>query len=93
MAELSDKYKGVELFGGDGEKIGTVAGLLVDDYRQQFYVVERGGLLGIGGSQYYVPADLGVATGSQRLDVEATEAEFVDLGWDRSPAEAEPAGD
>ena len=36
MAEMSDKYKGIELFGGDGEKIGTVTGLLLDDHRQQY---------------------------------------------------------
>ena len=51
-------------------------------------MVESGGVLGIGRSRYCVPAEAAVATGSNRLDVEATEDDFAVLGWDRAPAEA-----
>ena len=86
MAEMSDKYKGIELFGIDGEKVGTVSGLLVDESRRQYYVVDAGGSLGLGRTRYYVPAELGVATGSQRLEIELNGDQIAEMGWDRAPA-------
>lgn len=86
MAEMTDKYQGVELFDAEDEKIGTVSGMLTDDNLHQFYVVETGGLLGFKKTRYYVPAEAGVATGSQRLDAEVTKDQIDDLGWDRPPA-------
>jgi hypothetical protein len=91
MAEMTERYMGIELFGSDEQKIGTVVGLLTTDDLHQYYVVESGGFLGFGKTRSYVPADRGVATGGRRLDVDATAAQFVDLGWDRAPAETSSA--
>jgi hypothetical protein len=85
MAELTDRYMGIELFGADNEKIGTVTGMLTADDLRQYYVVEHGGILGFGKSTYYVPADRGIATAGRRLDVDVTQAQFATLGWDRAP--------
>jgi sporulation protein YlmC with PRC-barrel domain len=43
----------------DGEHIGRVSDLVVDDVQKKvhFLVVERGGLLGIGASHTYVPVE------------------------------------
>jgi hypothetical protein len=90
VAELTHRYQGIALYGADGERIGTVVGLLTDDDRRQYYVTETGGFLGFGKRRAYVPAERGVATGSRRLDVDATAADVAGLGWDRSPTEAPP---
>jgi hypothetical protein len=87
MAQLTDRYTGIELYGTDGQKIGTVSGLLTSDELQQYYVVERGGFLGFGRSTYYVPADRGVATSSRRLDTDVRESQIGELGWDRPPVD------
>ncbi|HEY7031436.1 MAG TPA: PRC-barrel domain-containing protein [Thermomicrobiales bacterium] len=87
MAELTDRYLGIELYGADGERIGTVAGLLTADDLAQYYVVEHGGFLGFGKRRYYVPAERGVATGGRRLDTDATESQFGALGWDTPPVD------
>jgi hypothetical protein len=90
MAEITERYKGIELYGSDGERIGTIVGQLTADDRHQYYVVERGGFLGFGKTRYYVPADRGVAAGSRRLNIDATAADLAGLGWDRSPTETLP---
>jgi hypothetical protein len=87
MAELTDRYTGIELYGSDGDKIGTVVGLLTSDDLHQYYVVDRGGFLGLGKTRYYVPADRGVAAGSRRLDADATVSQFGELGWDEPPVD------
>lgn len=85
MAELSEKYMGLNVFGPDDKKIGTVNGLLVDDDRRQYYVVESSGFLGRSRATYYVPAEKGVATGSQRLRVDTTADRFEELGRTTNP--------
>jgi hypothetical protein len=93
MAELTDRYLGIELHGLDGEKIGTVVGMLTDDQLHQYDVVERGGFLGFGKkTTYYVPADRGTATGGRRLDVDATAEQFPELGWDQAPGDLSAVG-
>jgi hypothetical protein len=85
MSAMTDKYRGIDLFGDDGRRIGTVTGLLTGDDRRQHYVVETRGFLGRGGTRYYVPAEHGIATGSRRLEIAAREADLVAWGWNQPP--------
>ena len=91
MAEMTEQYMGIEMFGQNDEKIGTVVGLLTADDRRQFYVVESGGFLGMGKSSYYIPAERGIATNDKRLDVDVTTDQLSTLGWDHLP-EGIPSG-
>jgi hypothetical protein len=87
MAELNNRYAGIELYDADGKKVGTIAGLLTADDLHQYYVVEHGGFLGFGKSHSYVPADRTITSGGRRLDTEVPSSRFGELGWDEPPVD------
>lgn len=59
VADPAQDIRGRDVIDSDGEKIGTVADLLVDTAKNEvrFLRVEHGGLLGIGASSSFIPVE------------------------------------
>lgn len=53
----SDKVEGTAVYNGAGEKLGSIADLMIDKHSGQvrFAVLEFGGFLGIGTDRYPLP--------------------------------------
>lgn len=59
VADPGEDVRGRKIKDSDGEDLGTVADLLVDEAEQhvRFLVAEHGGVLGIGATESFIPVD------------------------------------
>jgi sporulation protein YlmC with PRC-barrel domain len=59
VADPAEDVRGRDVIDSDGEKIGSVADLLIDTVTRnvRFLRVDHGGLLGIGASSSFVPVE------------------------------------
>lgn len=59
IADPNQDIRGREVIAKDGEKIGSVDALLVDDQEAKirFLRIESGGFLGIGGTKFLIPVE------------------------------------
>lgn len=73
ITDAADDVRGREVVDSSGEKLGKVADLLVDDGVRQvrFLLVEHGGILGLGATQSFIPAESVTEVGAERVVVNA----------------------
>ena len=56
----SDKVEGTKVYNPEGEKLGTVANVMIDKRsgKSEYAVLEFGGLFGLGSDHYPLPWDM-----------------------------------
>jgi sporulation protein YlmC with PRC-barrel domain len=77
----------------DGEEVGTVEDLLIDDEEQRVRMlrVERGGFLGIGAEHFLVPVDAVASVTEDAVHIDRERTRLTDVpGYDPEVAD-EPA--
>ncbi|MPV38896.1 PRC-barrel domain-containing protein [Georgenia subflava] len=71
VADPTEDVRGRKVFDADGEEIGTVDDLFVDETDQvRFLRVGAGGFLGIGEQHFLVPVEAITATEAERVRVD-----------------------
>lgn len=70
-----EDIRGRKVVDRDGEQLGKVADLLIDDaaMRARFLIVAHGGILGLGATQSFIPVEAvtGIDTDDVRVDTDA----------------------
>jgi len=76
-----DQMMGKDVYGADGNKIGSIGDIILDPQtgRAQLAVVERGGLLGIGGKSIGIDYTLLGMEGDRLVAKQVTEAQAKDM--------------
>lgn len=79
LADPSQDIRGRDVLAKDGEKIGTVDALLVDDEESKvrFMRVEAGGFLGIGERKFLIPVDAITSVDRDHVHVDQTHDKIV----------------
>lgn len=93
LAKAEDDVRGATVVGSDGEEIGKVGGLFVDEdeRRVRLLDVESGGLLGLGAEHRLIPVDAVVAVAEDRVVVGQSRTEIANApGYDPDLKELEP---
>jgi sporulation protein YlmC with PRC-barrel domain len=96
LARTEDDVRGATVTGSDGEEIGKVASLYVDepDRRVRLLDVESGGLLGLGAQHRLIPVDAVVEVSNDRVVIGRTRAEIAAApGYDPDLKELQPLDD
>lgn len=75
----SKDIRGRDVIGSDGEKLGMVEDLLMDDYekRLRFIQIAHGGFLGIGRDQFILPVNTITKVEERRIEVNRTKDDIV----------------
>ncbi|MEU4191938.1 PRC-barrel domain-containing protein [Kribbella sp. NPDC026611] len=93
LARMEDDVRGDTAVGSDGEEIGKVASLYVDEpeRRVRLLDVESGGLLGLGAEHRLIPVDAVVSVADRKVVIGRTRAEIAQApGYDPTLKEIEP---
>ena len=92
VADPAADVRGRHVVDSDGEEIGTVEDLLVDDEenRVRFLRIGQGGFLGIGKQHFLVPVDAVASVDSDRVHIDRDRARLADVpAYDPELAENE----
>lgn len=78
LADADEDVRGRTVTDADGEDLGEVEDLLIDEdgRRARMLVVEHGGLLGIGASHSYLPVDAVTSVEADRVRVNRSRDEI-----------------
>ncbi len=75
IPDPDEDIRGRRVVDRDGQQLGKVADLLIDDdaMRARFLVVEHGGILGIGSTQAFIPVEsvTGIGADDVRVNTDA----------------------
>ncbi len=79
LADPSQDIRGRDVLAKDGEKIGKVDALLVDDEESKvrFMRVEAGGFLGIGERKFLIPVDAITSVDRDHVHVDQTHDKII----------------
>ena len=74
VARVEDDVRGRKVRDRDGEELGEVKDLLVDDreHRVRLLQVEHGGILGFGAQHAFIPVDAITSIGPEEVVVDVT---------------------
>ena len=78
FVEVEERYAGYEVYDRDGDKVGKVDDLFVDENDNPEYVVVRMGLFGLSGTPLNPWEKVRAEEGGQRLEVMADKATVKD---------------
>ncbi len=96
--------EGMDVYGSDGEKIGEVGdvhiGILgegqvtgtTESDERSYFQIKQGGVLGIGGSEVYVPAELVQQVSDDRVTLNRTSDELSSGAYSEVPTAPQPGG-
>jgi sporulation protein YlmC with PRC-barrel domain len=101
---ISDVRQGMDVYCSDGEKVGTVADVNIGTVtgaptittateERSYFRVERGGFLGIGGEDFYVPAEVVQQVGDDRVTLGCASGELESVVFTGPPPESTAGGD
>ena len=91
VAEPAEDVRGLAVVDRNGEEIGNVDDLLLDDRenRVRFLQVGHGGFLGIGEEHFLVPVDAVTRIDADHVHVDRTRSDLTDVpGYNPALAEA-----
>ena len=79
IADERQDIRGREVVASDGDKVGKVDALLIDDNERQvrFFRVAAGGFLGIGEKKWLVPVDAIVRVDEDQVQIDQTRDRVV----------------
>lgn len=96
LARPEDDVRGATVVGSDGEEIGKIGGLVVDETERRVRLldVESGGLLGLGAEHRLIPVDAVIAVTVDQVTIGRTRAEIAHApGYDPDLKEHKPFDD
>lgn len=76
LGHPSEDVRGSKVIDSDGEDIGHIDDLMIDDqhHKVRFLIVAAGGFLGIGEKKFWIPVDAVTATSDETVNVDTTVA-------------------
>lgn len=90
IADPNDDVRGRKVLDRDGEEIGEVDDLLLDDqeYRVRFLQIAHGGFLGIGEDHFLVPVDTVTQVDADQVHIDRARSDMSNIpGYDPALAE------
>ena len=80
-----ESAKGLDVYGSDGQKIGTVDEVLTDTNTGKRYFLVKSGPFGLGTETLYVPESAVELVGNDRVVLNVTKTDAEAHGWVSPP--------
>jgi sporulation protein YlmC with PRC-barrel domain len=80
-----DQLTQIDVYDAKGDKIGPIDQVLTERPSGQHYLLVKGGPLGLGTTDYYIPESAIDMVGQDRVVVDATKDELKNRGFDQPP--------
>ena len=80
-----DQLQNLDVYGANGQKIGPIKQVLTDTTSRQHYLLVKGGPLGLGTEDYYIPESAINLVGQDRVVIDKTHDQLKASGWTKPP--------
>lgn len=80
-----EQLKNLDVYGAQGQKIGSVDQVMTETTSRQHYLLVKGGPLGLGTEDYYIPESAIEMVGQDRIVIDKTEDQLKSSGWTKPP--------
>ena len=79
-----NQLQNLDVYGANGQKIGSINQVLTDTTSRQHYLLVKGGPLGLG-EDYYIPESAIDLVGQDRVVIDKTQDQLKASGWTKPP--------